>query len=158
MANIIRKTVEQQSQLYLNNSPNALRWRKRSACRESMLFVTKKKSMLATANHVHAVGNVPPYKFWTYHACPRQANPAAVMTLGATCSGMRSATRSNIFLVARWVKDLSCMVSVQWLKVRFSAALRNSSSHPSVVMLSSMRELLRSPLLREGDILIVGGY
>ena len=111
MAKIIKKTVEQQSQLYLNNSPRALRCRNRSACRESTLLVTKKINILATANQVHAVGKVAPYKFWTYHACPKQANPAAVMTLGATCSGINEATWSNIFLVARWVKDLSCMVS-----------------------------------------------
>ena len=35
--------------------------------------------------------------------------------------------------VILWVMDLSWNFSFHWLKVRFSAGVRNSSSHPSVV-------------------------
>ena len=74
-------------------------------------------------------------------------NPAAVMTFGATLSGMRPAIRSNVFFVARWVRDLSLISSCHREKVRFSAAFKNNSSHPSVVMLSSLEESAAKLLL-----------
>jgi len=69
------------------------------------------------------------------------------MTFGATLSGMRPAIRSNVFLVARWVRDLSLISSCHREKVRFSAAFKNNSSHPSVVMLSSLEESAAKLLL-----------
>ena len=69
------------------------------------------------------------------------------MTFGATLSGIRPAIQSNVFFVARWVSDLSLISSCHREKVRFSAAFRKSSSHPSVVMLSSFEESAAKLLL-----------
>lgn len=86
-----------------------------------------------TANQVQDRGKVSPYLLVMYHAWPRHANPARVIILGAMCAGMkvvRYFMRGDVILC---VMDLSRTFSFHWEKVRFSAGVRNSSSHPSLV-------------------------